>query len=216
MWENTGNKSMTQQPCRTPAMAIHGVNASPVMTMSGWKTSTNFIHHLSGCICIASRLLSHVLTCKATIGDPTTRRQGPQLTPISIVQWSGHSRWGISCPARCCAGCLVSKKRLVAEDMMSVRQPGKLYHLGPPTKSTWSYVVTVRQCNRSSLHPTKMRPPTIKGDENMSPGRSMDANPWTNSSYLTPSPACSGLASALILMTWTFPELVQTLAYLKR
>jgi len=59
-----------------------------------------------------------------------------------------------------------------------------------------------------------MRPPTIKGDENMSPGRSMDANPWTNSSYLTPSPACSGLASALILMTWTLPELVQTQAYL--
>ena len=89
MWENTGNKSMTQQPCRTPAMAIHGVNASPVMTMSGWKTSTHFIHHLSGCICIASRLLSHVLTCKATIGDPTTRRQGLlQLTPsrLSIDQ----------------------------------------------------------------------------------------------------------------------------------
>jgi len=197
----------------TPAM-----NASPVMTVWDCEVGRQALTSsmtFSGCTSIASRpFRSHVLTCKATIGDPTTRRQGPQLTPKSIVQWSGHSRWGISCPARCCAGCLVSKKRLVAEDMMSVRQAGKLDHLRTPTKSTWSYVVTVRQCNRSSLHPTKMRPPIIKGDENMSPGRSMDANPWTNSSYLTPSPACSCLASALILMTWTLPELVQTQAYL--
>lgn len=84
-------------------------------------------------------------------------------------------------------------------------------------ENAWSYVVTMRQCDRSSLHPTNMRPPTIKTDKNISPGRSMDgANPWANSWHFTPLPSCSYLGSALILMTWTFPELVQTQANLKR
>jgi hypothetical protein len=40
------------------------------------------------------------------------------------------------------------------------------------TKTLGRYVVTVNQWN----NPTKMSPPTIKDDENMSSGRSMDAN----------------------------------------
>jgi hypothetical protein len=40
------------------------------------------------------------------------------------------------------------------------------------TKTLGRYVVTVNQWN----HPTKMSPPTIKDDKNMSSGRSMDVN----------------------------------------
>jgi hypothetical protein len=73
--------------------------------------------------------------------------------------------------------CLISKKirrkRVEQTDMQIVSPQTKMLEaISLSTKTLGRYVVTVNQWN----NPTKMSPPTIKDDENMSSGRSMDAN----------------------------------------
>jgi hypothetical protein len=73
---------MTQQPCRTPATVTHGVDASKTRDDNlRLEDKQALASSINPGPFNASRLRSHVLTCKATIGDPTTRRQGLPLTP---------------------------------------------------------------------------------------------------------------------------------------
>jgi hypothetical protein len=68
--------------------------------------------------------------------------------------------------------CLISKKirrkRVEQTDMQIVSPQTKMLEaISLSTKTLGRYVVTVNQWN----NPTKMSPPTIKDDENMSSGR---------------------------------------------